>query len=235
MQRIARIDLGGVNCYLIENEGKYLLVDTGGYMFLDRTYDSRERVLDEKLAEYKVTKENLKLLILTHGDCDHVMNAAYLHQVYDVPIAMAKEDVYMTDHPSWDCYKDNTKFSSGIFSLAIKLMSKKIEGLMHKVYQDFVSFQPDILLEEGMDLSKYGFDGTVYHTPGHTKGSICIMDSEGNLFCGDLFANNPKPSLAGNASDFEVLRQQAGRMYALSPTMIYPGHGTPFQAEKIRL
>ena len=235
MQKIIRLDLGGVNCYLIENKGNYILVDTGGHMFMDRTYDNREYLLKDKLRENGVTKDNLKLVILTHGDCDHAFNALSIHKEYGVPIAMNREDVYMVDSPEWDCYKNNSKYTSLMFRIVVKFIDKKLEALMHKVYEDFSSFEPEILLEDGTELNQYGFDGIVYHTPGHTIGSICILDSEGNLICGDMFADNNKPSLAPNASDFNMLRKQAERMYALSVKMIYPGHGEPFKAQTYKL
>ena len=41
MQEIIRIDLGGVNCYLLKNNQRFILVDTGGHMFMDRQYTDR--------------------------------------------------------------------------------------------------------------------------------------------------------------------------------------------------
>lgn len=235
MQKIIRIDLVDVNCYLIENEGKYILVDTGGHMFRDRTYCSREKQLKAILNEYGVTKDNLKLLILTHGDCDHIFNASAIHKEYEVPVAMCSEDIRMVFLPKWDCYKINSKYSSIVLRIVFKKMEKKIEPLMQKVYKDYKSFEPDIILQEGSDLSEYGFDGMIYHTPGHTQESICILDSEGNMICGDLFANMNKPSLPPNASDFKILKEQARRMLALPVKTIYPGHGEPFSANRVKL
>ena len=69
-------------------------------------------------------------------------------------------------------------------------------------------FTPDFYLDEGDDLSDYGFDARVLHIPGHSKGSIGILAAGGDLFCGDLLECTGRPALnsimddlaAGNAS-----------------------------------
>ena len=47
------------------------------------------------------------------------------------------------------------------------------------------SFIPDIILEEGHDLSEHGLDTRVVHLPGHSKGSIGVLTAGGDLFHGD--------------------------------------------------
>ena len=65
MQDIIRLDLGGVNAYLLKKEEKFVLVDTGGHMFLDKVLDkvldNRRDRLKKGLAEHGVTRDNLAL------------------------------------------------------------------------------------------------------------------------------------------------------------------------------
>lgn len=232
MQNVIRIDLNGVNSYLVEHDGKFMLIDTGGHMFMDNTYDSKRQQLLIKLEEAEVTKDNLDLVILTHGDSDHTFNAAYLQKEYEVPIAMHEQDAGMVRNPKWDDYKINLKYQSKVLQIGVKMLTRKIEALMHKVHKDFVPFEPDILLDEGMSLEPYGFNGTIYHTPGHTPGSICILDEDGNLFCGDLFANTKKPSTAINAMDFNMVKKQAERIKKLPVKCVFPGHGEPYEVRE---
>lgn len=228
MQQIIRIDLNGVNCYLIKNDGKFILVDTGGHMFLDKEFTNRRDELEKSLLEHGVNEHNLCLIILTHGDNDHVCNARYIREKFNSRIAMHEKDAFMVEKADPNCYKLNCKYKKPIFKLAFHLMNSKIERLMEKVYREFEVFQPDGFLQDGDDLSAYGFDGTIYLMPGHTEGSICILDSEGNLLCGDLFANNKKPSLAVNAQDFKRLKDSADKIMSHKVRMVYPGHGTPY-------
>lgn len=228
MQRIITINLGGVNCYLLNNNEKYALIDTGGHMFMDKEYSDRRALLNEKLIENGVDKTNLELVILTHGDCDHVFNANFIHNTYNARIAMHSDDVWMVNEQQTDSYKVNSKYESKAISIVFKMMRSKIDKLMCKVNSEFETFTPDILLSEGSTLVEYGFDGTIFSTPGHTKGSICILDSNGNLICGDLFANNRKPSIAVNAEDFVLLKLQARRILKKEVKQIFPGHGASF-------
>lgn len=231
MQQIITINLEGVNSYLIKNENAFVLVDTGGHMFMDKTFDDRQEKLEEALIKQGVSADNLKLIVLTHGDNDHVCNAQYLSSKFGAPIAIHSADVEMVQAPKPDWYEVNAHYQSFVLKLVFKLMDHKIKLLMQKVYDTFETFSPAVKLKEGDDLTAYGVQAKVLHTPGHTPGSICLLDDEGNLIAGDLFANNNKPSLAINAQDFKELKESADKVLRCRVKMIYPGHGTPFSAE----
>jgi len=64
--------LGGVNCYLIETDTGYILIDTGG--------SNKRTDLEKELESAGCQPGNLKLIVLTHGDFDHTGNAAYLRK-----------------------------------------------------------------------------------------------------------------------------------------------------------
>ena len=94
-------------------------------------------------------------------------------------------------------------------------------------------FTPDIYLEEGDDLSEYGFSAKVVHLPGHSKGSIGFHTMENNLFIGDLLENNVKKgpvkcSLIDNSVDLDA---SIDKLKTLSLKTVYPGHGNPFLVE----
>jgi glyoxylase-like metal-dependent hydrolase (beta-lactamase superfamily II) len=56
-------------------------------------------------------------------------------------------------------------------------------------------FIPDIMIEDGYELKKYGINGKAVSLPGHSKGSVGLLLDTGELFCGDLFDNVKKPEL----------------------------------------
>ncbi len=80
MVDVHRIVSGNVNCYIVTNKDKAILIDTGRKKY-------REKIL-EKCKEYHVI-----LIILTHGHMDHCQNAAYLANALNIPIAMSKKDM----------------------------------------------------------------------------------------------------------------------------------------------
>ena len=233
MQNIIRIDLKGVNCYLLENNQKFILVDTGGHMFMDKQYTDRRNELVRELEKNGVNNSNLSMIILTHGDNDHACNASYIRDKFHSKIAMHAGDVFMVEKSNPNCYRVNSKYQSFLLNMVFKLLESKIKLLMEKVYKEFETFKPDILLEDNQTLAE--FEGRIFHIPGHTPGSICILDNEGNLIAGDLFANNKKPSLGINAQNFDEMKESAIKILKNNVFKIYPGHGEPFDAIRIKI
>ena len=226
---IQTIDLGGVNCYLGSQEGNYMLIDTGGYMLLDKEFNDRRELLIKKLGEYGCTKDNLKLLVLTHGDCDHTANAAYLRQHYGLKIAMHRGDLKLVQNLEVQDLMASFNFKSLVIKVAMKLMEGKTKLVVKKTVEAFQKFTPDIFLEEGGSLKPYGFDAQVLHLPGHTPGSIGILTGENELVCGDLFQNNKKLEKGMNALDFELRDKSVERVKNMNVNALYVGHGTPWR------
>ncbi len=83
---------------------------------------------------------------------------------------MNEGDIFLVNTSKDDCYLVNSKYRSVIFRIVFWAVAKKIKALMKKVYYEFESFVPDVIISEGDTLETYGFDGIVYHTPGHTPG-----------------------------------------------------------------
>ena len=89
-------------------------------------------------------------------------------------------------------------------------------------------FTPDVLLEDGDDLSAFGFDARVFSLPGHSKGSIGILTAASDLFCGDLLVNTDKPALNTLIDDMPAAEASLQRLVSLDVGTVYPGHGKPF-------
>jgi len=204
----------GVNSYLIETETGYFLIDTG----IKKKRDQLER----EIQEAGCRPGDLKLIIITHGHIDHVGNAAYLRDRYEAKMAMHRGDSGMVE--SGDMFVDTR--GGVMIGLVGALM--KILGL-----SDYERYTPDIYLEDGQDLSTYGLDAAVIHTPGHSEGSICVHTAEGDLFCGDLFNNTKKPEKASLIQDPDKLEASVEKLRALEFKTVYPGHGKPFRMEQL--
>ncbi len=94
-------------------------------------------------------------------------------------------------------------------------------------------FKPDLYIEDGYDLSGYGFDAKVLHLPGHSKGSIGILTTGGDLFCGDLFMNTDKPVPTYLVDDSAELNASIEKLKSLKINTVYPGHDKLFPWERI--
>jgi glyoxylase-like metal-dependent hydrolase (beta-lactamase superfamily II) len=90
-------------------------------------------------------------------------------------------------------------------------------------------FKPDLLVQDGDELSEYGMDAGVISIPGHSKGSIGILTADGKLFCGDLLVNTNKPVLNSLMDDLAAADSSLQKLRSMGIGTVYPGHGKPFQ------
>jgi len=217
---ITRLELGSgllsVNAYLIKSGSGFVLVDTGM-----RRYRAR---LDRRLGELGCTAESLRLVIITHGDADHIGNAAHLRKALDAPIAMHPADAPMATagdmfagrkRPGW--------------------LARTILPLFARV-READRYEPDALLGEETDLTDYGLPGAhVLLLGGHSSGSIALLLPDGSLFCGDVLENRSTPKLGSIMDDVPVARASVERLRTLPVTTVYPGHGAPFRFSELRV
>lgn len=114
---------------------------------------------------------------------------------------------------------------------------KKITGaLLLMNPEDSWFFKPDKEIKEGEEIRFGGLTLKVLHTPGHSKGSICLY-TIGYLFSGDtLFSQGcGRTDLPGGSMD--EMRRSLKRLSTLpDETLVYPGHdeATTIRQEKER-
>lgn len=202
------VRMGQVNCYLIESKEGHLLIDTG--------CSTTRKELLAALERNGCTGESLRLIVLTHGDFDHTGNAAYLRDHFGARLAMHAADAGMGE--TGDMFLGRKQPNILVRSL-VPLFTR---------FGKSERFLPDILLEDGFDLSPFGLNARVLSLPGHSRGSIGIMTNTGEFFCGDLFENVKGPTLNSLMDDPQVARESLERLRGLQITTVYPGHGAPF-------
>jgi len=197
-----------VNCYLIETDDSFIMIDTG--------MPNKRQIIEKEILNTGCHPGELKLIILTHGDLDHCGNAAYFRKKYDARIAMHQADVGMVKHG--DMFWSRKK--PGVM---MRMLSNHFFGL-----KEADRFIPDLTIEDGYELSSFGFQAKALHLPGHTKGSLEILTSEGDLFCGDLLGNITKPSRFSLIDDSVEADESIKKLQSLNIKTVYPGHGKPF-------
>ena len=205
--------MGNVNCYLLRNEAGFFLIDTG-------SSSARKQLLSE-LANAGCIPGSLRLVLLTHGDFDHTGNAAYLRSTFGTTLAMHRADSGMGE--SGDMFENRKKPN-----VLIRTLIPLFTG-----FGESERFTPDLLLEDGYDLSAHGLDARVLSLPGHSKGSTGILTAEGDLFCGDLFENTKGPVLNSLMDDLEAAKVSLAVLESYKIRFVYPGHGEPFAMEQL--
>lgn len=168
------------------------------------TSDGEAMVIDpggepEKIYEIiKEKKLNLKRIVLTHGHFDHIGGADRLRRMSGARIYIHKEDAPMLSDDT-----KNLSFLTG-------------EPPKH--------FSPDAFLDEGDCFNIGSAEFTVYHTPGHSGGGICLF-AENVLFTGDLIFRGSIGRF--DYGDFRAERASVNRMMHIfkDDVKILPGHG----------
>jgi hydroxyacylglutathione hydrolase len=207
--------LSHVYSYLVKTDRGFILIDSG--------MTNARHQLEKALEHLCCNPGDLKLILLTHGDFDHTGNAKYLYDKFKAPIAMHAGDAGMLENGDmfW-----NRKITS---------------SLLKKLLPVFIRFgekeqcTPDLFFQDGDSLAKYDLEAQVLNTPGHSTGSICILTSSGDLFCGDLLTNSTgEPMLNSMMYDKEAGDASYERLKTFSINMVYPGHGRPFPWEALK-
>ncbi len=202
------LKMGSVNCYLIKTSGGFVLIDSGA--------KNERRELERRIIDAGCVTGTLKLIVLTHGDFDHTGNAAYLRGKFDTKIAMHPADAAMLS--AGDMFAGRQQSNFFIRKLAPALFG----------FGRSERCQPDILLQDGDDLSAYGLDAEVVSLPGHSLGSIAVLTADGDLFCGDLLENIKGPAFNSIMDDGTAARTSLEILRIMNVNKVYPGHGEPF-------
>lgn len=178
------------------------------YVLISDSQDRLAAVIDPSTPAYKITeflqqkKAKLKYIILTHGHFDHVMALDKLRDETGVPAYIHEEDAEMLS----DGEKNAYKFFFG---------------------QDIAYRPAEETLADGDKLMLGSGELEIISTPGHSKGSICILNrKDGFMITGDtLFSDNiGRYDLHGG--DMMKLYSSLSRLSEYDKKLtIYPGHG----------
>lgn len=208
MADIHRIVSGNVNCYIVADNGRAILIDTGRTKY-------REKIL-EKCKEFHVS-----LIILTHGHMDHCQNAAYLAGTLQIPIAMSEKDINLIPDNRKQPLSAKTLLGKMVLSVSLSSFEK----------DSLEIFEPAIYLKNGDDLSDYGIEAEIVELPGHTKGSIGVK-MEDSLFVGDALMNMFYPTTSMLYTEEQEMLESAEYISELGEKTIYFGHGKPKRNRK---
>ena len=211
----------GINtCYIVKDKGAVLI---------DGAWPGAAKSFKKLLSASHMDPEEIRLIILTHGDFDHVGGAKEIQELTAAKIAMHQHDSVNLEQGIFHWPDGVTAW--GKLSRTLMMPFVKMKG-------KFPPAKVDILLEnEGLSLKDYGIPGQVVYTPGHTYGSISVVLESGDAFVGCLAHNRApfvfRPKLPIYAKDLELLKESWVKLINLGVKTIYPGHGNPFPVDMI--
>lgn len=211
----------GINrCYIIK--AKSAIMIDGGPPNMGKT-------LIKILSNYSIHPQDIQLIILTHGDFDHVGSTRDFKALTGAKIAIHEEDRRNLEESRFN-------WPPGVTSWG-KILRFMLAPLLKKI--PFPSVKADIILSENeFLLNDFGIDGKILYTPGHTLGSISVLLNTGEAFVGCLAHNNfpfkYRPGLPIFAEDLVKIKESWKILIDQGAKMIYPSHGNSFSIERIK-
>ncbi len=213
---IHRIGSDTVNSYLVVDGTDVTVVDAGlpGY----------RRLLVQELARLGRSLDDVKALVLTHGDTDHIGFASWLYAEKGIRAHVHKADV---DRARKEVSKPNSGWGPVKVGplLGFLWYSARHGGLRIPAVTEVATFADgDVLDAPGSPR--------IIHVPGHTPGSVAVhVPAVDALFLGDTMttrnvltgATGPAP--APFTLEPEVARSSLTRLDDVDATWVLPGHG----------
>ena len=219
---IIPIPLQFSNAYLLKTGNNVILVDTG--------CKGHHTHILKAIEEAGVNPDTIRLILHTHVHADHCGSTVVLAKLLDVPTLIHR-------------YEYESLHSGN----ARGLITHDLEG---KILKPFILrwgvtfFEPTYQMDaDTFSLNEFGVNATAYLTPGHTAGSISIVDHEtdeaiiGDILMGGILFNMIRPSKPRFhffIQDIQMIRWSLSRLLKLNLNRLHPGHGNPLAVKDIK-
>lgn len=207
------------NVYLVPGvvANPYILVDADGLTIIDTGLPHSGRKILAYIASLGFSAGNVRRIILTHADLDHVGSLSALHK--------------LTGARTYASRVEAEAIAAGQPSRPINRSGFSMRRLVFTLFGPFMKatpFQVDEIVTDGQVLPALG-GLQVVDTSGHTPGHISLFaPAHGVLFSGDSLVtdeNGIHGSRPGLTWDDSKARLAESKQAALGARILCSGHG----------
>jgi len=210
---IRRLTPARCNIFAVTRNSRTILIDTG--ISFDRSR------IEHALERKRLIPE---AVVLTHTHFDHAGNAAWLQKEYG-------SEVVVQEAESGMLASGDTPIPHGTYSFTRSLVSigRKIGPVFR--YDACVA---DHVFTDRFDLNRFGINGFIIHTPGHSPGGATVVIDDVVAIAGDsVIGTMPGSPFPPFADDVSVLIGSWKRIIDTGCLTILPGHGKPVSREEM--
>lgn len=212
---VIRLTPARCNIFAVTRNGRTILVDTGISFDRNRVELALER---KKLIPEAV--------ILTHTHFDHAGNAAWLQNEYGAEVVVQEAENEMLAAGDMPIPGGTYPFTRGLVNIGRKM-------------QPAFRYDPciaDHVFTDRFDLNRFGINGFIIHTPGHSPGGSTLIIDEAIAIAGDsVIGTMPGSPFPPFADDVSVLMETWKKIIDTGCRTILPGHGKPVSMEEMIL
>ncbi len=183
----------------------YLILDEENTV-IDTGMPRQGKALLKELESLNMELSDIKHIMLTHHDIDHIGNVALLEKATGAKVWASKEDIP---------YIYGEKARHGIKRILSLFMKPKLPEKINP-------YPENGIINNQMEIIS---------SPGHTPGHVCIL-FEDVLFAGDLVRTLPdkiKPMMSIMNWNDSIIHESIAKIDKLSFKWICPAHGVPIE------
>ncbi|MEJ7789452.1 MAG: MBL fold metallo-hydrolase [Thermoleophilaceae bacterium] len=224
VEGVHRIEDSYTNWYLLEEEGRLTVVDTG----VPSSWGS----LQDALAQLGRSTGDIEAVILTHAHFDHIGFAERARKELGVPVWVHENDVPLTRHPTQYSHERPRSYYLATQPKALPIVASFVRARAF-----FPTPIKEVRRYEEGPLAVPG-SPQVFFTPGHTLGhcSVHLPDRDAVIAGDAIVTLNPYrgtvgPQIVAGAATADSERNLASldAIAQTGATTLLCGHGEPWR------
>jgi hydroxyacylglutathione hydrolase len=205
---VRRLLAGRGNVYLVAGHSGLILVDTG----------RRNRWPDLERQLEKAGVARLDALVLTHTHFDHAENARRIRDTYGATVVVHESESGFLERGDAPLPASSAPLT--------RIFTPRLRRFLAPRFR-YDGCPADVTVKDRLDLSPWGFNGYLLHTPGHCRGAVSLVLDDEIALVGDSMVNaGPWSVFPPFADDVAQLLESWKRLLETGCRIFLPGHGT---------